>query len=170
MTKRNSFAFLFFLLIIPGIASAQLRSQDPDKVNFPTALRQGYGQSGGLLSFFGLDPDRFSMTHSYSLAFMNVGGQGLSQGVYLNTMQYQVSDPLTVSVQWGVTHSPLPSQGAPDVLNSGFFVSGASVDYKPSKNFHVGIQYSSYPMQGRYRNPYGMGRQSLLNRLGEENQ
>ena len=169
MAKHNLLLVLIVFLAIPAISQAQLRSQDKENVNMSSVLRNGGGQIGGVLHSLGLDPSKFSMTHSYSLSFGNVGGYGMSQGMYLNTMRYQVSDPLQVSLQWGVTHSPLQSQSMPS-MGSSFFVSGASIDYKPSKSFHVGVQYSSYPAGSRYLYPYSVnGQSSLFNRFDQEN-
>src|SRR5262245_64266190 len=95
------------------------------------------------------------MQHSYSLSYMSVGGQGFSQGLYLNTMSYRFADPLQLSLQWVIMNQPLSSLGVPSMYQSGFFLSGANLEYKPSKNMSLGIQFNSYP--AGYYNPYRTG-------------
>ncbi|MFQ5628433.1 MAG: hypothetical protein ACE5I1_06715, partial [bacterium] len=104
------------------------------------------------------------------MSYMSYGGQGFGQGVYLNTINYQVSAPLRLSLQWGMLHQPFESAGLDSPFKSGFFVSGASLEYNPSKNFHLGVQYSSYPTTGVYRRPFGFGyRNNFLSNTEEEN-
>jgi hypothetical protein len=170
MCKRIFLTAVILFLVLPAIAFSQLKSQNPRDVHFPSALTRGYGQSGGLFSFLGLDANKFRMSHSYTLSFANLGGQGFSQGVYLNTMSYQFSTPLTLSLQWGLLHKPFESAGMGSPFQGGFFVSRANLDYKPSENFHIGIQYSSYPNSGysNYRRPFGYGYRSMLDTRSEE--
>lgn len=151
-------AFVLAIYSVPALAFGQLKNQDPKHYNYASMLTKGYAQPGGIFGFLGLDPNKFSMTQSYSLSFMAAGGQGFGQGMYLNTMRYRFSQPLTLSLQWGILHEPFKGAGLPSAFGSGFFVSGASLDYAPSKNFKIGVQYSSYPRTGSY---YG---NSLLQR------
>lgn len=171
MMKQKIFISIALFLLVPGIAFTQLKTQNPQDVHFPSALTKGYGQASGLFGFLGLDPSKIQMTHSYTLSFMTFGGQGFGQGVYLNTISYRISAPLSMSVQWGMLHQPFESAGVDSPFKSGFFVSGANLNYKPSNNFHVGIQYSSYPTTGYYRSPFDYGyRPNSLIRANEENQ
>jgi hypothetical protein len=86
---------------------------------------------------------------------MSAGGHGFSQGVYLNTMSYRVADPLQLSLQWGIMNQPLASFGVAPMYQNGFFLSGANLEYKPSKNVSLGVQFSSYP--AGYYSPYRGG-------------
>ncbi len=154
MRKMRIFAALSLVLLLPALASAQLKS--PDKpASFSQLLTQGLSAPRSLIGMIGLNPNRFSMQQSYSLSYLSAGGQGFSQGVYLNTMSYRFSDPLQVSLQWGIMNQPLSSLGVPSMYSSGFFLSGANLEYKPSKNMSVGIQFNSYPAGSYY--PYRAG-------------
>ena len=144
MSKRIAIKLVFFVLLFPFALQGQLKTQNPAKVHFPSVLRQGYGAASGVANFLGLDPAKFSMQQSFTLSFTSLNGYGLAQGVYLNTMSYQLSTPLTLSVQWGFFNNLTdPNRLSPN--GSGFFISGANLEYKPSENFHIGVQYSSYP-------------------------
>jgi hypothetical protein len=65
---------------------------------------------GGLL--FGLfDPNNFSMHHSFSLSYQTFGGQGLSMGMYTNSMMYRFSDNLDVNADISLMASPYNTLG-----------------------------------------------------------
>jgi hypothetical protein len=138
------------LVLLPVLAFGQLKEQLK-----PQPFSQLLTRPQGLIGLLGLNPNRFSMQHSYSLSYMSLGGNGLSQGVYLNTMSYRFSDPLQVSLQWGFLNQPLSGLGVPSIYQNGFFLSGASVDYKPSRNISIGVQFNHNPTGWWYRGyPY----------------
>lgn len=139
------------LLVMPLVAHAQLKSQNPQEVDYSNLLGRDGMPRGGFLSSIGLDPSRFRMSHTYSFSVMNFGGHSFSQGVYLNSMSYQVSDPVRVNVEWGIQHQPFGGNAFGSQQPSNFFLSGASVEYKPSQNFKIDVQYSSYPTMYHYQ-------------------
>ena len=151
MKRWHLLAAPIIVLLLSSTVSAQLKS-DEKPMNFSQLLTQGLSAPSGLVGLIGLNPNRFSMQQSYSLSYMSLGGQGFSQGVYLNTMSYQIANPLQFSVQWGIMNNPLGTFGAPAAFQDGFFLSGANLEYKPSDKFSVGIQVNSYPT--RYYGPY----------------
>lgn len=142
--KRFITLFICFVLIFPAVTSAQLKSQQPEKINFASLLRYGL-QPAGLVGLIGLDPNRLHVSQSYTLSYMTLGGKAISQGVYLNSMQYNFSVPLSVNVEWGLMHSPMAAVGVNSPFQNGLFISRAGLEYKPSDNFQIGIQYSTYP-------------------------
>ncbi|MCL4703974.1 hypothetical protein KJ068_02370 [bacterium] len=144
-------ALVLLTLILPSLAAAQLKEQT-QPIPFSRLLTSSLTQPQGLVSLFGLNPSRFSMQQSFALSYTTFGGHGYSQGVYLNTMGYRVADNMNVSLQWGLMNQPLGSFGVPGMYNNGFFVSGASFDYKPSRNIAFSVQYSTMPY--RYYSPY----------------
>ncbi len=137
-------AFVVLTLIVPALASAQLKEQT-QPVPFSHLLTAPFSKPQGLIGLLGLNPQRFSMQQSYSLSYLSVGGQGFSQGLYLNTMGYRVADNMQVALQWGVMNQPLGALGVPGVNQNGFFLSGASLEYKPSRSTALSVQFSSYP-------------------------
>ena len=154
MRKMKVIAALLMVALLPALASAQLKDSEKT-IPFSQLLTHGLSAPRGLIGMIGLNPDRFSMQHSYSLSYLSMGGHGYSQGVYLNTMSYRFADPLQVSLQWGIMNQPLSSMGVPAMYQSGFFLSGANLEYKPSKNVSLGVQFNSYP--GGYYYPYRPG-------------
>lgn len=134
----------FLIALVPAVAQGQLKEQTAKKFDFAKILTAP-ARPQGLFGMLGLSPDRFSMQQSYSLSFVNFGGQSYSQGLYLNTMQYQVSDPLRVSVQWGLLNQPFGSFGAQPLTSNRLFLSSAGVYYQPSRNFSFEVQYQALP-------------------------
>jgi hypothetical protein len=136
-------------VLLAVAAQAQFRGQkssifDPSElVSRPTGILSGL-----------LDPSKFSMTHSYTLSYLGIGGRGYNQGLYLNTMTYRFSDPLWAQVAVGYLHQPL---GGPGVygnrLNNKVFIERATVHYQPLKNTLLRIDYRAMPYNP-YANPY----------------
>jgi hypothetical protein len=152
MKSKNFFAVLVLAMALPALAFGQMKEQSKP-ISFSQLLTHGLAAPKGLAGLLGLNPHRFSVQHSYSLSYLSAGGNGYSQGLYLNTMSYQVSDPLSVSLQWGMMNQPLGAFGAAPLYQNGFFFSGANLEYKPSDKFSVGLQISSQP-RSNYYSPY----------------
>lgn len=146
--NKTRVAIIFLCMLFPALSSAQLK-QDT-KLDVAKALVQPRPQ--GLLSLIGLDPAKFSMNHSYSFVVGSAGGETYNQGLYLNTMRYRLSDPLSMYVQVGFQHQPFANQAAQFNQNNNLFVSGAGVQYKPDDNFKVQLEFSQRP--GLYAPPY----------------
>ena len=107
----------------------------------------------GLVGIFGLDPSRVNVRHSYQMGYSTFGGNNYSQGMYLNTLSYEFSIPLSVSVQWGIANQMLPGLNASPMMNDGPFISGAQILYKPTKNTVIHLEYRQVP--GGYGPMYG---------------
>lgn len=147
MKKRLIFSF-----IVLGAASAWCQYKTKPGLDFRSLLQApaAVGRAAGNL--LGLDPSRLSIQQSYQMSFMNIGGQGMSQGLYLNTISYQFSLPLSVSVQWGIAHQPFSSSlknGA--LLQDGPFISAAQLRYQPKPNMLIQLDFRQNPWS---YNPY----------------
>lgn len=141
--RKMVVTLLVCLFLIPTFAFAQLKQDG--KLNMAQALTKPQE----IVGLFGLDPNKFSMSHSYSLSFSSFGGNSFSRGLYLNTMMYQLSNPLKMYFQFGVQHQPFGSDQFQN--RSQFFISGAGVEYKPSDNFKLQFEFSQTP---GYYSPY----------------
>lgn len=147
--RQKMFALIAAVVVcVPVMAFGQLKEQLK-----PQSFSQLLTQPQGLVGLLGLDPSRFSMQQSYSISYLSAGGQGFSQGLYLNTLSYRFSDPLQVSLQWGVMNQPFGSFGVPSLYQNGLFLSGASIEYKPSRKVSIGLQYNKIPGGWQY-SPY----------------
>jgi hypothetical protein len=163
--KKIALASMLLLAMFPILAWGQLKSQDvPTEIK--DEITRPYSDQLFGLSIF--DPSRFSMTHSLSMSYFSIGGKGISQSVYLNTMMYQIASPLLLKVQWGIQNFPYNSlaKNSPAFQN-GFFFSGAQLTYKPSDKFEMRFEYNSLPNymgnMYQYNNPFQPYRNSWWN-------
>jgi len=97
-------------------------------------------KSGGFLSRL-IDPSRWSMSQEYSISFLNNGRRGVSQGLYLNTLRLQISDPLWMEVRLGAVHG----FGMEKNRGGVGFLQGATLQYQPSKNTTFTVDVQSVP-------------------------
>lgn len=114
-----------------------------------------------------LQPDRLSMQQSYSLTAVSGGGGSMSSGVYLNTISYQVSEPLMFSMDVGIhtpVHSNLPGQDPrAGAGNSSMILPRMGLEYRPNDRMSVHLDlfngqdawkaygispFSMHPLQG----------------------
>jgi len=145
MKKITLFIFLLGLLSAP--AFSQVKHQlGPDYVaGLIDSSYYDYQRTSG---FLGFDPSKIKMDQSYTLSVGTFGAQSITQGMYLNTLSYQFTTPLSMKVQWGFMHQPF---GMND-LASQFFISGAELKYQPFKNTSFRLQFRQYPRG--YYSPY----------------
>ena len=122
-------------------AVAQFRSEQAEN---HYDVRQSVMRSSDGLLFGWLDLSRLSMHHSYSLSYSSFGGQGLSLGMYTNSLMYKISDPLDVRFDVSLMHSPYSSFGNRSDF-SGVFLNRAELNYRPSENMLLQIQFRQVP-------------------------
>ena len=147
------------LLAFVVVLSLSVNAQFRDDNQFKPSVREGIintNSGGSILGF--INPENFSMHHSYSLSFSSFGGgNNLALGVYTNSMAYKFADNLNVQVDANLVHSPYSSMGKQFQNSiSGFYISKAQLNYQPWKDFHVTVQYRNMPYN-YYNNPYGYG-------------
>lgn len=143
MWRKTVLVLIAAILVLPAAASGQLKEKQSPP-HFSRLLTAG-AQPRGLIGWLGLNPARFSMQQTYSLSYLSYGGRAFSQGIYLNTMEYQPADPLRLQVRWGLAHQPFAGAGIPGIYGSGLFFSGANVEYRPSSKVRIGLSFDSYP-------------------------
>jgi len=114
---------------------------------------------------FGLfNPENFSMHHSFSLSYQTFGNQGMSMGMYTNSLAYKFSNDLDMRADISLMASPYNTLGKQyqSGLN-GLFLNRAELNYRPWKNTLVQIQYqqipAAYGLGGGY---YGFGGNTFL--------
>lgn len=161
--KKGILIFAIALLLFPALLSAQLKRQDT-----PISIREELIKPANNFGLSILDPSKIKMSHSFSMSYFSIGGKGVAQNIYLNTLQYQIAQPLMLTVQWGIRQTPYNSLAKDSPLfNSGFFLSGAELRYKPTENLEMNFQISTQP---NYYSPYyynRFGRSMFFPDLGE---
>lgn len=101
-----------------------------------------------------LDPSRFRMRQSYSVSYMSGSSGSGSLGFYVNNIEYKLFDPLTLHVGLGYMHQPFGSRGANSAglsVDDGFFLPSAGLNWRPSDNFQLLVDFRQYPSG---TNPY----------------
>jgi len=150
--------YIVLLFLLPGALFAQFKIYSK-----PMSLKENLSISKKpvyIADIFGLDSDRFSMQHSYSMSYMTGGQNGYTQGLYLNTLSYQFAIPLSVSVQLGYAHQPFQGANTSPILQNGMFLSGAKLRYEPNEKTVIQFEYNQRPFQNnpwmysRYRDPF----------------
>jgi len=134
---------LFLLLLTPSLLKAQFRGEEPRRPPVTEGVYQG-GGSNAILGFF--HPENLQMRHSLSLSYCMMGDHGLGVSMYTNSLRYRISEPLSVRADISMMFSPFgsASQTFKNDL-SGIFLRRASVDYQPSKDMKISLQYRAYP-------------------------
>ena len=141
---------LLLLVAAFSVNYAQYKEQFEKPVDYKSGILNG--NSSTLFGFF--NPANFSMHHTFDLSYQAFGGGGLALGVYTNSMFYKINDELNVQADISVVNSPYNSFGK-EFTNqiNGFYLSRAQINYKPSDNTTIMLQYRNVPMS--YYSPYG---------------
>jgi hypothetical protein len=106
-----------------------------------TGLAPAASVSPQLFNLF--DPAKFSMHNAYALSFASDGKRVQSNGLYLNTMQYQFSAPLLFRMKWGLS-TPGSMIGAQSFSSRpNLVVPSMELMYHPFKNMLFKIEYSA---------------------------
>jgi hypothetical protein len=130
------------LLVTPYLLGGQERNSGQTFLSRSSTEYLGNGLSRGLSL---LNPDRFSMSHSYMMSLFSGGGEGHMVGLYMNTMKYQFSNPLSLTVHLGYMHQPFATANAPRMTDANAVLSGFELEYRPAKNFFLKIEYGATP-------------------------
>ena len=142
---------LFILLISAGISFGQFK----EELEKPKDIRGGIINNTPpslILGFF--NPENFTMNHSFNLSYTAFGNQGVSLGVYTNSMFYKINEDLDIQVDASLVTSPYNTFGNnfSDQI-SGFYLSRAELNYRPTENSRISIQFRQMPYGFGY--PYG---------------
>lgn len=132
---------VFLGICLVGAAQAQFKGQ---RAEGNTNVSEAVKRSSDGLMFGWLDLSRLSMRHSYSLSYSSFGGQGLSVGMYTNSLFYKFSDPLDVRFDVSLMHSPFGSFSKSADFG-GIYLTRAELNYRPSDNTWFRLQFRQLP-------------------------
>jgi hypothetical protein len=113
-----------------------------------------------------LDPDRLSISQSYTFSYYSGGGRSGSIGMLMNSIEYRVSNPLKITLDIGVLHNPSAIVSRTGNGFSPTMVPGFKLQYRPSEKFFFQVDIRSYPAY-YYGNPhsgYYWGSENYWNR------
>lgn len=124
------------LLLFAISSQAQLISDV--KIN-NTVSSNGLGVTPVSTPFSLLDMSQIKWSHSYSISFFSGGNYSGSAGLLNSTMLFDLTSDLTIALNLGVAHDPGAIWGNGN--NSATFLPGFEIDYRPSNNFNIRINY-----------------------------
>jgi hypothetical protein len=151
---KHVFSILLITFVLSITAQAQFRGEEPGPPSVRESVYRNSG-SNNILGFF--NPDNLEMRHSVSVSYGSFGDEGLGMSMYTNSLRYRISEPLSVRADVAMMFSPfgsMASQFQQDL--SGIFLRRASVDYQPSKEMRISLQYRNDPYS--YYGPYSGSR------------
>ena len=159
---KTTMVFVVFCVVAVG----QFRSQPEARSSAGESLLRP--DDGGLL-FGWFDPSRLTMHNSYTLSYTTSGSKGYSLGELTSNIAYRISDPLSVQFDVSLLHSPFNNLGGNFANNiSGIYLTRAELNYRPSKNMFLQIQYRQLPSMYWLNNYDRMGFMPSYDRINEE--
>lgn len=156
---KMKFTSLFFALFLffAIAAQAQLREDlvfEPE--TYTTSVTHSQGSSsplGGLMNLLNM-----SMSHSYSMSFSSFGGQMQNLNAYTNSMFFDISDKFDAQVDLSLLHSPFGNSFMNNQnLGAKFVIDQARLDFTPTENTRISLQFSQRPYYYSGFGPYGYG-------------
>jgi len=136
--------YIFLCLMV---LSVSLQSQTELARTETKSSAEAIGSSRIENRFSLLDLSRLEMSHSYSISYFSMGGRGMTIGMYVNSIRYQISNPLTLNLSLAWVHQPgnflLRDRGT--ATDYGRILPSFSLEYRPSDNFFLEIGYHSIP-------------------------
>ena len=137
--KKTAVAIIVIMAMIPVLAQAQIA---PDLKN-----KSYVGNSP--VSLF--DPSKLTMSQSYSFSYFTGGGHSGNVGLYMNSIEYAIANPLKIRVDLGFLHTPSQLfSGNSSVVRNGVFIPGVSLDWRPSRHFNLRLDYRQQPSAYRW--------------------
>jgi hypothetical protein len=154
---RCCLAVLFAAALVHGEPSSVLWQ----KQDFDSRSLLGSGSRMASAGFSFLNPNRFSMHQSYSLSYASGSSGSMSSGLYLNTLSYRLSEPLTLSADLGL-YTPISST-VPGMRQNSMMGTGSSVilprlglEYRPTENLSMNLELFNGPDAWKaYGSPFG---------------
>lgn len=157
--KRYLLILAIFSLV-PSMIFAQLK-KDLKQPDFTTVLTQP-SNPYSLFSF--IDPSKLKMSHSASMSYMSVGGESIIMNSYVNTIDYQFNDQLSLRTNLGIMASPYNTLPNISYLNEQQIFGGAELNYKPGENTLLSLRFEYLPAyyyrstiwdRGRFNSRFG---------------
>ena len=150
MQVRNSFVVVLSVLVFCGVVFAQTPWRDTPK----TSTRDHLNQPIDSKAFTGIfDPSRIKMSHQMGMSYSSLGGSGITQGYYMNTISYRFNSPVMLRMRLGVTNNPFAdsyssgpgTSGMQNILQNAEFFGGADLDWRPRDNVLIRLSIDRLP-------------------------
>jgi len=135
--------FIFNVIVLSPSNTAYAQYKE-----IPSDTKLKLKSGNGLILGF-INPKNFSINHSVNLQYVTMGNASLSLASYTATLNYAILKNLKVSADVTMQYSPYASLGINNpVLNkdfqnsfNGINLSRVSLQYKPTENMYINIDY-----------------------------
>jgi hypothetical protein len=152
MRKINKILLIFVGVILICLFPSSTQAQSSDVDSHQDNL---LGFESNNRSFSLLDPQRLKINHSYTFSYFSSGNTRGSFGIYTTTLNYKLSDPLSLTLSLNYLHQPLSVFQQDNLRIKDGILPNLQLYYKPSSNFSLWINILTYP------SPYGLGNEYL---------
>jgi len=144
---------VFALLLTNTISYSQFK-------DIPLETKNKLKSNNLILGF--INPDNFSISHSFNMSFGSMGSSSVSLASYTATLAYKLNKDMNLSADVTMQYSPFASLGSSnaslnkDFQNSfnGINLSRVSFDWKISKNAFLSFNYVNNKNNYLLGNPY----------------
>lgn len=135
--KTISVVLSLVTLLVTSVLAEEITK--PRLAANPTSIKSNVGLSL-------VDPSRLHIRQGYTLSYSSFGGRGLMTGMYQIGLTYEIARPLSITANIGYLHQPqnLFMRGRTNSIN-GKFLTDFRLDFRPSENFFLRIDISSFP-------------------------
>ena len=148
-TRAALFTTFAFALIL---AATPLQAQTSSVFTAPPAT-ESYAGPKGILPSSLFDPSRFSISHSMQFGYTAGGATQGSAGLWTSSLGYRVRNNTMLRVDVGAHMNP--AFGGEGGMQKGIFLQGATLDWKPSRNSLVRLEYRDMRSPLQYGYGYG---------------
>ena len=139
-------------LIMILFYSVSLYSQYKDNNLIKKSISDGIVVNQNNYIFGIFNPENFNMNHIYNLSFSTSGSNQLAVGSYTNRIFYKFNDKMNFQLWTSLVTTPYSTLNNSNDKFDGIYIDKASINYSPSNNFMIELQFSNNPY--RYYQPY----------------
>lgn len=126
---------LMFCLLLSSAWASDLNSQDKGLLGFESNSK----------SFSLLDPARLKLHHSYAFSYFSNGRTSGSLGIYTTTLNYQLSNPLSLTLSLNYLHQPLSVFRRDALTVENRILPNFQLHYRPNNSFSLWINVLTLP-------------------------
>ena len=145
---------IIVFLLLSSVTIAQFRTALPVK-SLPTNLNGELDNQPSLALF---DPDRFNLSHGFTMSMLSNGNHSYSVAGLNSNMNYLITDNLILDANFTLYRAQLPFQQQGEILDQLDIAYDAGITYQPTKNSFLQLRFQNLPHNQRYqtRSPFNM--------------
>ncbi len=133
---------ILIILLVLAVAAGTY-AQYRDESTPPSIKSRFTDPQSGLFNIF--DNPNLDMSHSFSMAFSSSSRGSVLQQMYMNSIRYRLSNPLSLNLRLGYLQQPYSSYEGGFTNDNGAFMGSANLMYRPAKNVFISFGISNIP-------------------------